>query len=252
MRKRLKIGIPAWSVGENSFGAGKAYLDFIKKYGDPVLLCPMEGILEEVGMILLPGGRDAYAGNYGQVPGYYTSEPDPFKEYFVKQNLDQYIKRGVPVWATCLGMQQLAIHFGGHLNQHIKNHPYSDPRDEVVHIMEFQGEYVGWEEMLIKRYKLRFAKNDERGIWTNSLHHQAVPVEGVPDCFDIVAKVGKVVEAIIHKELPIAGGQFHTEEDHNALGTYMFETLVEVALNNQNDRNNKDIEKPVGGNVGTT
>lgn len=245
--ERLKIGIPGWAIGEESFGAGKAYLAHASLFGDVVILPPMRGILKGIDMILMPGGKDVSSYLYGQTPGFYNSSPDPFKEYFLQQNLDQYVKAGIPIWGTCLGFQQIIVHFGGYMEQNINlsAHGHSgEHRDLAVHPLVISPDYEKIEKVLLKaQNKRKMFKKEEHNnwLWTNSLHHQAVPVKGVPDCFDIIAFTDDgYVEAVKHKELPIMGAQFHVEEDYNELGMYLFEEIVKLA---KHDKSGKKPER---------
>lgn len=104
MKHRPIIGLVAWSQGENSFGVGKAYLNHLCKFGDVVLLTPMEGIINGLDLVVLPGGKDTPSFMYNQPPSYFNSDPDQYKEWFVFNNLDQYVKAGVPIFGTCLGI----------------------------------------------------------------------------------------------------------------------------------------------------
>lgn len=245
--ERLRIGIPGWSMGDNSFGVGKSYLAHVSAYGDPVILPPMRGILKGIDLIVMPGGSDISSHMYGGVPGFFNSAPDPFKEYFMKQNLDQYIRAKVPIWGTCLGLQQLIVHFGGFLEQDIDlaTHGHSgDHRDAIAHAIYLSDEYKPIEKRLLKDQQERknFKKEEmTKVLWVNSLHHQAAPLKGVPDCFDVIAySADDYAEAIKHKELPIMAAQFHVEEDYNELGVYLFEQFINLATH---DKSNKKSER---------
>lgn len=78
-----QIGIVGWSVGENSFGAGKAYLEFFSNFGEVHILGPSESVLEWPDLIVLPGGLDTPSSRYKQKPSFFNSNSDLFKEYFL-------------------------------------------------------------------------------------------------------------------------------------------------------------------------
>ncbi len=229
MKQRPLIAIPGWSTGDLSFGVGKAYLNHLGNFGDVIMLTPMNGIIENVDLVVLPGGSDAPSFLYGQPPGYFNTASDQFKEWFVQSNLTEYIEAGVPVWGTCLGFQNLLIKYGGSLCQNLIGHPYSEEeRGELVHELVFTGEYKLLEAKLLARR----ANKKVTSIKTCSLHHQGAYESNVPDCFNIVAKTKDgVVECIEHKTLPIAGMQSHTEEDWNALGNHLISKLLHQSPN---------------------
>lgn len=236
---RPKIGIVGWSTGEGSFGATKPYLEHLSKFGKVVVLTPMGGIISDLDLIVLPGGKDMPTFRYGQVPGYQNSDSDQFKEFFYDNNLIQYIKAGIPVFGTCLGLQQIVVLFGGKLIQNVHwSHGYSnDPekggRGELVHKLIFTDKFKKVElEILANR------KNSKvKDIRTCSLHHQGVSTKKVPEELDLVAYTDDgIVEAVMHKELPIGALQAHTEEDNNPLGMWMIENLLKRSPNLKNEK----------------
>jgi len=199
------MGIPGWSTGENSWGATKTYLDWCGSLGmTPRILMPEEEFVP-VDMLLLPGGPDLNPANYNQAPSFYTGGQDVFKEFFYRERLKNYVDKEIPIFGICLGHQMLNVFFGGKLEQHLVGHPDSEARRVEGHKINF------------------VCRNPKSGVMTdwkapvNSHHHQGVLQSQVADCFDVVAvedcKGGnKVVEAMIHKTLPIASVQYHPEE----------------------------------------
>lgn len=231
MKERPLIGIVGWKTGDNSFGVTIPYLNHLSNFGDIVVLNPMRGIISDLDLVILPGGKDSPSFLYGVPPNYANGDSDQFKEWFAHNNLDQYINAGVPIFGTCLGMQQLIIHFGGSLCQNLINHAFSNEfRGEPVHELVFTHEYMLLEAKLLARRK------KDKVIKTCSLHHQGAYQENIPECFNIIATTkDKVVEVIEHKTLPIAGCQGHTEEDWNPLGNYLIGKLLRSSPNFKNE-----------------
>lgn len=241
MSKKSKVGIVGWSTGEGSFGVTKAYLHYLDASFDVdiVLLCPTENIYEDLDLVIMPGGKDTSSLNYGRMPGYANTDPDQYKEAFMKVNLPMYIEAGIPIFGICLGFQQLVVHFGGELTQNINlgMHGYSDVekkgRGDLVNTLVFTPEFKSLELKLITR------KPKEKHIKCCSLHHQGVEYHGddaeysdsFPECLSPIAYTDDgILEAFIHKELPIAGVQFHPEEDFNMLGKYLIKSLLDKSL----------------------
>lgn len=210
MRSRKQIGIVGWNTGENSFGITKPYAEFFATYGDIIVLGPSTEVQPGLDLLVLPGGRDISSYIYGELPSFYNSEPDVMKEFFLKCTLSKYVDARIPIFGICLGMQQLNVHFGGKMLQHI-SHAVSDPKD--------RGELVN--ELVIPVPEIdKFLRQGMRGkalskpIMVNSLHHQAVDAKTLsPDLMVIATnKEDHVIEIIKHRTLPIWGVQYHPEE----------------------------------------
>jgi putative glutamine amidotransferase len=221
-----KIGIVGWSTGDNSFGCTKPYLQWLQNFGFVQILLPNKEIINDLDLIVMPGGADVSSHYYKQAPSLHNTNADVFKEYFFKNNLPKYIANGTPIFGICLGMQQLCVHFGATMIQHLHgNHEYSwESRDQLVHQVKVTPDYI---DLLLPKQRTKGT------IKTNSLHHQAVATKEFPECLDIVAtswdekNPGKgVLEAVKHKELPIYGVQYHPEEIYDSLSYNMVLQLL--------------------------
>lgn len=218
MSTRKKILIPGWEMGTNSFGATKAYLGWISQFGDPIIVGPTYDIHDWPDLIILPGGKDTNSDRYGEAPSFFNSDPDRYKEFFLDNNLKEYIKNGVPIFGICLGHQMLNIAFGGSLNQNVQ-HPYSDDknRGELVHEVNLSEKYEGL------RKPLKLGKKIE----VNSLHHQGFDLDQLsPEFNAILTAPDDIVEAMEHKELPIASVQWHPEEIYDSMSFYLISKLL--------------------------
>lgn len=222
MNTKLKILMPGWSTGDNSFGAGKAYMEYFSQYGDVILCPPTKTIFDWVDMVVLPGGMDTLSSRYNENPSYFNSNPDLFKEWFLDKSLPKYIDKNIPIFGVCLGHQMLNVHFGGNLTQNCE-HPYSEKtRDQQVHELFIAN------KALKKELYPHLKPNELPGI--NSLHHQGIDATDdlALDCLDVVAMGPmNMVEAMIHKTLPIASVQWHPEEIYDPLSQYLIETILE-------------------------
>lgn len=195
--KRITIGIPGWKIGDNSFGCGVNHLDYISKFGNPRILFAQDDNAE-IDMLYLPGGPDVNPASYGHIPGFFTSNQDVFRQYFFDNNLPKYIEKGIPIFGVCLGFQMLNVQFGGTLTQEMRYHAQSKGRWEAAHRVYIPGN----------------GKKDSFEV--NSHHHQAVLHTDLSTELTALAyapneedKTNGIVEAFIHKTLPIAGVQWH-------------------------------------------
>ncbi len=227
---KKKIGIPCWQTSNDSMGISLPYLEYFGKFGTIIPLLPNKDIMEELDLVVLPGGADISSFIYEEVPNYRNSNADRFKEFFFMNNLPLYIDNGTPIFGVCLGMQQLNIHFGGKMLQHW---PFPSSIKE-------RGEQVEELKINMDLYKGRFEFKgnkvpDElpRTVKVNSLHHQGVlPYQLAKDleALAIADKAGNV-EALCHKTLPIAGVQWHPEE---LIVDVFSRNIIKTLLNHNN------------------
>jgi gamma-glutamyl-gamma-aminobutyrate hydrolase PuuD len=215
--KKPIIGIPCWSLGDNSFGVQKTYLEYFAKFGQVEILTPNEDIREDLDLVVLPGGQDLQSTHYNAVPGFMNSLSDPFKDYFFKNNLPKYIEAGIPVFAICLGFQAVAVHFGIPLIQNITPfHGYSSDGDKEVNKCAIDAKYMN--ENIDSRWIYP-------AVTVNSFHHQGVSLQALkanPNLIPLIWEKAKswdrendvhnILEAFTHASLPIIGVQFHPEK----------------------------------------
>lgn len=99
--------------------------------------------------------------------------------------LEGAMKRSLPVFGTCRGLQLINSHFGGRITR------------------ELSEEHVGEHEVLL---------DGQRTIRVNSFHNQGVLADDLATDFAPFAATGSgVIEAIRHRSLPITAVQWHPE-----------------------------------------
>lgn len=205
----MRVGIVGWKTGENSFGITVPYFNFVRKFGEVVVLSPRQ-IDSSLDLLILPGGPDISPHIYGQEPNLLNSNPDLLREDFFLNCLQTYINNGIPIFGICLGMQQLNVHFGGTLTQH-RNCVYSTSgRDQLVEQLVFLDDTIKFP------------------VKVNSLHHQYVMPKNLSEQFDIIAtsKEAGNIEAFQHNSLPIAGVQWHPEEIFEHISTQLINSIT--------------------------
>jgi gamma-glutamyl-gamma-aminobutyrate hydrolase PuuD len=229
---RKTIGIVGWSTGAESIGVSKPYLEHLKHYGDVVILTP-NAFIPTLDLLVLPGGKDVVNGGKGEF-SYYNSDAERFLEHFDHFTLPKYIDAGIPIWGTCRGFQTLCKHFGLAIEQ-----------DLIYHITSKDNEDGKANDVFIPNEKfhrmLPHTKSKRPYYEVGSWHHQGVLVREFNDdnCqLEIIGvsndKLGEenVVEFMKHKTLPICGAQGHIERDYNQLGTFLFESLLNIETAN--------------------
>lgn len=233
-KKNTLLGVVAWSVGDNSFGCTKAYLEWANRFGNVKLIMPWE--LEpqkELDVVILPGGLDTNPSVYKAIPGYKTSNQDVYKEHFVNNCLKNYIDAGIGVFGICLGAQQLAAYFGLDLAQDLHYHPTTS--SENRHVAAHRSRLLS--HKFIEQGEIANDKGfggmfkGKEVLLQNSLHHQSILIpEGMllpsgklnPEYKgDIIADTvfdpgyEDNIESFYHKNLPVFAYQGHCEEDYN-------------------------------------
>lgn len=221
---RKVIGIPGYAGKDsNNFGVGNHHLEFVSRFGDARIIMPWEE-KADVDLLYLPGGLDTAPMNYGAIPAYTTSAQDVFKEHFLLNNLKNYID-DTPIFGVCLGMQQLAVHFGCRLTQDFIYHAQSTGRWQPAHKI-----YSGLDKgnKVIEKSKLPFEVNSHhhQGLTVSGLSDQIIPIFYADNEDDYYTNEGAIVEAFRHVTLPIYGIQWHPEELYDQYTKRVIEQLL--------------------------
>ena len=189
----LKIGIHGYKVGENSFGVGIGYLEWITDWlqSSPIILTPHFRNYD-IDLLVLPGGLDI---RNNEIPSFHSQNTDVWKQYFIDNDLDLYIEKEIPVFGICAGFQALCQKYGCKLTQHI----YHEAKDGEHYLYVKDG----------KRNLTKFGKDK-----VSSSHHQGVLENGFnySDLQALFYAEDAVIEAFRHRTLNIAGVQYHPEK----------------------------------------
>jgi len=198
--------------------------------GEPLVLPPPESgpppanRLADLGGLLLAGGRDLDPALWGEPKHPKTLLVDPRRQASDLALLEEADARGLPVLAVCLGIQELAVHRGGTLIQHVPDEPNAARHDgttqrPVTHVVVIEA------DSLLARIV------GPEPLQTNSRHHQAVrePGRGMRS---VARSADGLIEAIESEDRGrfVLGVQWHAEDliaepRHLAL----FEALCERA-----------------------
>jgi len=184
--------------------------------GVPVVLPPVAGsvaaetIAGTLDGLLLSGGSDLHPSYYGEEPIPELNVTVPERDAFEMEVLEHVLRRGIPVFGICRGVQVLNVALGGTLYQDLPSqmggivllgHRQETPKWEPKHEVEVDGGsqisgIMGLEELKV-----------------NSYHHQAVK-DLAPGLVTVGHSPDGVVEAVEYKDLSerwILGVQWHAE-----------------------------------------
>jgi len=205
MNNKKIIGIPGWLLDGKYFGVNVDYINYISKFGIPLIITPeMVDNPPEVDMLYLPGGLDVNPLNYNGIPGYYTQNPNVMLEFFDNKILPKYLSRGTKIFAVCRSAQYLWGFFGNKIEQHNDWHKQSSYKTEQSHNLSFTDSF--------KKYNSLIAK-------VNSRHHQVMlNSEVIYGDLEVVAVAKEdkqvyddIVEIWKSKNGQIFATQFHPE-----------------------------------------
>lgn len=183
--------------------------------GVPVVLPPVgetraaEALISGLDGLLLSGGSDLDPSYYGEEPGPELGPTIPERDAFEMALVGLALRRGMPVFGICRGLQVLNVALGGTLYQDLPSqlgkdllkHRQETPKWQPTHEVEIQaGSYL--EEI-----------TGHRSVKVNSYHHQ-----GIKDLADglIISSRSPdgVVEAVEARNLSerwLVGVQWHAE-----------------------------------------
>ncbi len=206
------------SVAERPLGSYvRADLDYVagvaQAGGIPLVLPPVPGAAEEMARgidgLLLSGGSDLDPGYYGEEALPELGVTIPERDAFEMALLEHALKRGIPVFGICRGLQAINVALGGTLYQDLPTqfgggsiaHRQQTPKWQWTHEVETEG---GSNVAKIM---------GARSLRVNSYHHQGV--KDVADGLVVSARASDgVVEAVESSDLSecwLVGVQWHAE-----------------------------------------
>jgi putative glutamine amidotransferase len=153
---------------------GFSYTEAIERAGGiPVILAPLDsehidGLLERLQGVCIPGGPDLHPSTYDAEPHPELGPVEPELDRFELALVRRAQARQLPLLAICRGMQVLNVARGGSLVQHLP-----DLGEEVRH-RQTQANSVATHTVRIQPGS-RVARLLQRGeAYVNSFHHQAI------------------------------------------------------------------------------
>jgi putative glutamine amidotransferase len=197
----------------------RADLDYVEGVagagGAPVVLPPAgdervaESVIQSLDGLLLSGGSDLDPGYYGEEPvpelGVTLPERDAFEMALVRIAL----RRGMPVFGICRGMQVLNVALGGTLYQDL---PSQWERDLLKH-RQATPKWQPTHEVRIEDGSYIASVMGREMVKVNSYHHQGIRAlaEGLVVTGRSTDGVIEAVEASDLSERWLLGVQWHAE-----------------------------------------
>jgi putative glutamine amidotransferase len=197
----------------------RADLDYVEGVagagGAPVVLPPAgdervaESVIQSLDGLLLSGGSDLDPGYYGEEPvpelGVTLPERDAFEMALVRIAL----RRGMPVFGICRGMQVLNVALGGTLYQDL---PSQWDRDLLRH-RQATPKWQPTHEVRIEDRSYIASVMGRKMVKVNSYHHQGIRTlaEGLVVTGRSTDGVIEAVEAADLSERWLLGVQWHAE-----------------------------------------
>jgi len=156
--------------------------------------------MDEMDGLLLTGGADIGPEFLRQEipdPSLLDKDPDPTRDGWEFQAVEQAVSKQLPIFAICKGMQLLNVALGGTLRLDIPGHKAAEMKDhDVQPLRSARGITHHFEKV-------------------NSSHHQAV--ERVADGFEVQAwcVTDDIIEQMRLRDYPFAlAVQYHPERGH--------------------------------------
>lgn len=178
------------------------YVRYVQLQGHTPIVTLELGDVTQCHCLLLPGGGDITPAFFGE-KNRSSRNIDTELDILQLQALDFCIKKRVPVLGICKGIQVINVGFGGTL--------YQDMPTSKLHSYDSCDKYH--DTTIVKDSWLHELYGDRAVV--NSAHHQAIRELGNGLYAMQYCPQDDCIEAIVHRELPILGVQWHPERIDN-------------------------------------
>ena len=197
----------------------RADLDYVEGVagagGVPVVLPPTggetaaEAVIQSLDGLLLSGGSDLDPGYYGEEPVPELGVTLPERDAFEMTLVGLALRRGMPVFGICRGMQVLNVALGGTLYQDL---PSQWERDVLKHRQD-TPKWQPTHEVRVEDGSYVAGVMDREVVKVNSYHHQGVKdlARGLLATGRSSDGVVEAVEAVDVSERWLLGVQWHAE-----------------------------------------
>lgn len=231
-QKKPVIGISC-SIDGGTVEVGMTYVKSVRKAGGIPFVIPIttseteiDEYLDRIDGLVMTGGEDVSPLLFGQEPSRFLGEVVPDRDIYDLMLIRKAIKKGIPVFGICRGIQCLNIAMGGDMIQDIP----SEVPDAIQHRQNAPRSYGSHTISIVKGSLIAKLLGDE-DIAVNSFHHQACGK--VAPGYKVTAKAPDgIIEAIESQDGKSFGVQFHPEGfvySGNDKFLPLFQHLVQLA-----------------------
>lgn len=235
--KKKTIGIVGHYTATDKFvhmSIEHRYVQYFRQFGSVNIIDPFDNKIQNIDLLVLPGGRDLNTLRYTTDPPLPTTQtPDVCFEYFDTVTLPKYIAQKVPIFGICRGHQSLCVTFGATLVQHVY-HPFTKSDEKIDDLILNPNQPVNVKDYWITN-KTDAVKNKKIYYSVNSFHHQIVDAQNVTSFImneesniEILAynRVFKTVEAVAIKDYPAYSVQWHPERMNCKYSSLLIKKLL--------------------------
>lgn len=231
-QKKPVIGISC-SIDGTTVEVGMTYIKSVRKAGGIPFIIPIttnekeiDEYLDRIDGLLMTGGEDVSPLLFGQEPSRFLGEVVPDRDFYDLVLIRKAVKRKIPVFGICRGIQCLNIAMGGDLIQDIP----SEVENAIQHRQNGPRSYGSHTINIVKGSLVAKLLKTE-SIAVNSFHHQACGK--IAKGFKVTAKAPDgIIEAIESEDGRSYGVQFHPEGFvYSGNNTFLplFQHLVKLA-----------------------
>lgn len=206
------------------------YSNMVEKAGGlPVLLPYIEDIQSQIDMIdglLIPGcDEDINPKFYGQEIKSSKVKTNDRRTSYELSLTEEALKRNIPIFGICNGLQVINVFLGGTLIQHIPDSHKSDINHEQEH-----PKCAPTHDIIIENNTFLLELTKPRRVKVNTTHHQAIDQLGNGLIVSARAPDG-IIEAIESKDYKfLVGVQWHSEYYNSDLDKNLFKSFVEASI----------------------
>ncbi|RHW39482.1 gamma-glutamyl-gamma-aminobutyrate hydrolase family protein [Lysinibacillus yapensis] len=207
------IGI-TMTTNNGQYCINEAYVKSILQAGGIPVNLPFgieqdaEQLLDGLDGLLLTGGVDVHPHLFNEEPHLYIGHIMVERDEVELRLLEVALKKRMPIFGICRGIQVLNIALGGNLYQDINSQYEKTP---ILHTQKAIRKEASHYITIERNSKLYNIVGQEK-IAVNSIHHQAL--KKVAEVFEVTAQASDgIIEAIEMKDYPYCVGvQWHPEE----------------------------------------
>lgn len=202
------------------------FCDFIRRCGAiPIMVIPstqeepeLERLTEEaldgINGVLLQGGNDIHPQLYGQeING--TQSPLLYRDVFEVALVNEALKRQIPIFGVCRGLQLLNVALGGTLHQHLPHDRWNkhwDLKEKGCEVLSHDSVKELYHTVELREAGVLREVLKRPSVEVNSYHHQGIArlAEGLST--EATAE-DSLVEAFSCRERRLLAVQWHPEVD---------------------------------------